>query len=198
MNRSREVETERPSDEVRAALVTTARILETAGVGHALVGGVAVQLYLGARRRPTDNVDLALASYRDLPRALFRLSGFVYGRRNARSDTWRAPAAAAARAVTVRFVAGYDDLRAVIPRARPIELAGQPIRVAAPEDLVMLKLAAAEDPYRRLRRRRRDALDVLELLDECPLPRDVIRSIGPRLRRLLKTIPELAQRPPGE
>jgi hypothetical protein len=56
--------------------------------------------------------------------------------------------------------------------------------LAAPGDLVVLKLAAAEEGTRRMRKRRQDYLDILTLLEEHPQAAEKVPQLVARLERL--------------
>lgn len=176
------------SEHLRAILISTGQLLDAAGIRYAAIGGVAVQLRL-ARPRPTDNLDVAIETYAELPRARLRAAGFVYDRRNAHSDGWFGPRSVAGRPrLGVRFVAGTPEAAAAISGATSVAVNGYDVRVAQPEDLIALELAAAEDPYRRPLKRRRDVSDVVHLLEQHPAVADALPTLRPRLARLAQQL----------
>jgi len=176
------------TEDLQAILISTAQLLDATGTRYAAIGGVAVRLHLRTPR-PTDNVDVAVEAYAELPRSPLRAAGFAYDRRNAHSDGWFAPRLAAGRPrVGVRFVAGTPEAAAAISAATPVSVNGYDVNVAAPEDLIVLKLAAAEDPYRRPAKRRRDVSDVVQLLEQHPAVAGALPALRPRLARLVQQL----------
>ena len=161
-------------DTKEAALRQLADLLEKERVHYALIGGIAVQLYT-EEPRTTRDIDLALASYEDLPTSALERAGFEHeGRRFDHSDNWRAPGSAPRKQRTaIRFTA--DSLTpGSVERAQTFEFSGMRLRVVNLQDLVLLKLDAAEDSHRRPSKRRSDAADVSRLLEEHPeLEREV-------------------------
>ena len=61
------------------------------------------------------------------------------------------------------------------------------LRVAIPADLVVLKLAAAEEPGRRTKKRRQDFLDILTLLEDYPEAASAVPDLKERLERLRRS-----------
>jgi hypothetical protein len=62
------------------------------------------------------------------------------------------------------------------------------VRVAIPADLVVLKLAAAEEPQRRARKRRQDFLDILTLVEDHPEAARAVPDLKERLERLRSVV----------
>lgn len=62
------------------------------------------------------------------------------------------------------------------------------LRVARPADLVVLKLAAAEEPRRRVKKRRQDLMDILSLVDDHPEAATAVPDLEERLERLRSRI----------
>ncbi|HVY39158.1 MAG TPA: hypothetical protein VHM31_14535 [Polyangia bacterium] len=175
------------TDDLRAILISTAQLLDATRTRYATIGGVAVQLHLRTPR-PTDNLDVAVESYADIPRSPLRAAGFVYGRRNAHSDAWLAPRVASGHPkINVRFVAGTPELAAAISDATTVAVNGYDLKVATPEDLIALALAAAEDPYRKPAKRRRDVSDAIQLLEQHPA--GALPALRARLARLVQQLP---------
>ena len=130
-------------DTKEAALRQLAGMLEKERVRYAVIGGIAVQLYT-EEPRTTRDIDVALASYQDLPRIALELAGFEHEGRFDHSDNWRAPGSAPRKQRTaIQFRA--DRLTpGSVERAQTFELLGMRLRVAKLPDLVLLKLEAAE------------------------------------------------------
>jgi hypothetical protein len=158
---------ERDSKEKPLRLVT--EILEREGVPYALIGGVAVQLHTEEARTTLD-IDLAVPRYADVPREALLGAGFVHTGRHEHSDNWRAPGPEPMRLRTaVQFSAEDVGIADAVERAKVVELdGGLRLRLATVGDLIVLKLAAAEEPSRRPSKREHDVADVLALLEEHP------------------------------
>ncbi len=154
-------------DTKEAALGQLADLLEKERVRYALIGGIAVQLYT-EEPRTTRHIDLAIASYDDIPTIALERAGFEHEGRFDHSDNWREPGSAPRKQRTaVQFTA--DTLTpGSVERAQTFEFSDMRFRVVSLQDLVLLKLDAAEDSRRRPSKRRSDAADVSRLLEEDP------------------------------
>jgi predicted nucleotidyltransferase len=174
-------------DTKEAALRQLADLLEKERVSYAVIGGIAVQLYT-EEPRTTRDIDVALASYQDLPRIALELAGFEHEGRFDHSDNWRAPGSAPRKQRTaIQFMA--DQLTpGSVERAQTFELLGMRLRVAKLPDLVLLKLEAAEEPRRRPSKRRSDAADVSRLLEEHPDLEQELPGVRERLAHVDDTI----------
>jgi hypothetical protein len=62
------------------------------------------------------------------------------------------------------------------------------LRIATPSDLVVLKLAAAEEPTRSAKKRRQDLMDILSLVEEHPEAATAVSDLKERLEQLRSTI----------
>ena len=62
------------------------------------------------------------------------------------------------------------------------------LRLATPADLVVLKLAAAEEPQRRAKKRRQDFLDILTLVEDYPEARSAVPDLKERLEQLRSVV----------
>ena len=86
------------------------------------------------------------------------------------SDNWRAPAPAGTlrrERIAVQFSA--DRLMsASVDRAVVVKAGDLSFPLVTMEDLILLKLAAAEEPKRRASKRQQDVTDVTLLLEEHP------------------------------
>jgi predicted nucleotidyltransferase len=141
-----------------AALVDLARALDTAGIAHALIGGLAVGLYV-SERRPTVDVDVAVATSIDSDRIaeVLEAGGFTVTGRFEHSVTARH---SSGERVRVAFDESFDRM---IERAEALDVNGVPIRVVTRADLIATKERAAADPSRRPSKAYTDRADV-ELL----------------------------------
>ena len=177
---------DRDSKETPLRLV--AELLEREGVAYALIGGVAVQLHT-VEPRSTLDIDLAVTRYADVPRAALLAAGFEHTGRHEHSDNWRAPGRGPVNLRTaIQFSAEDVGIADAVAHATIVELdRGLRLRVATVADLIVLKLAAAEEPSRRPSKREHDVADVLALLEQHPglkSPELVTRLHGVRLRIL--------------
>src|SRR5882757_6000203 len=77
-------------DSKERALVELVGLLERHTVPYAIIGGIAVQVWT-EEPRTTRDIDVALASYDDLPGAALVIAGFTHDRKVEHSDNWRAP-----------------------------------------------------------------------------------------------------------
>ena len=144
-------------------------ILEREGVAYALIGGVAIQLHT-AEPRSTLDIDVAVPTYAEVPQEALLGAGFEHTGRHEHSDKWRAPGPGPLQARTaVQFSAEDEGIADAVRHASAVDLGdGLRLRVATVADLMVLKLAAAEDPQRRSSKREHDVADVLALLEEHP------------------------------
>lgn len=157
------------------SLLELARLFEAERVPYALIGGVAVQIW-SAEPRTTLDIDVAVVSYDDLPRAAMARAGFVLGRRFERPENWTGPDGA-----PVQF---SDDpaFTEAVSRAKPYPVGGTALRVASVLDLVKAKLRAARDPARRRSKRLMNLADASALAEQNP---SVLDEVPPADRRFL-------------
>jgi predicted nucleotidyltransferase len=175
-------------DTKEAALRRVTAVLEDAGTPYAVIGGVAIQLY-SEEPRTTLDIDLAVTKFADIPRDALLRAGFDHDGRHEHSDNWRAPGAEPRRQRTaVQFSAEDVGIAETVARARLIDVAGFHLRVATVADLLVLKLAAAEEPRRRARKRRQDLLDVIALAEDHPEAAAATPDLETRIARLSATI----------
>ena len=122
-------------DSKERALAMLTALLRKERTPYALIGGVAVQLY-SEEPRTTAGIDVALASYDDLPRRSLKAAGFTFERTFAHSESWRAPGRQPRKLRTaVQFTA--DKLTAAtVARAATFRVRGMRFNVATPSDLV--------------------------------------------------------------
>jgi predicted nucleotidyltransferase len=163
-------------------------VLEAAHTAYALIGGVAVQLH-SEEPRTTLDIDLAVPTFAEIPALALTSAGFEHEERFAHSDNWRAPGSAPRKQRTaIRFSAEDIGIAAAVEHARSVEIDGMTLRLARPADLVVLKLAAAEEPSRRAKKRRQDFLDILTLVEEHPEAASAVADLKERLERLRSVI----------
>ncbi len=169
-----------------AALRVLVPALEKARTAYALIGRLAMQVHCAATG-PTDNVDVALMTFQQVPRPALRGAKITYDHRSAHSDNWRAPPQErGGPKIALRFFADSARLQRAIARAGLARLEGEDrtVRVAMPEDLLILKLAAAEEPSRRRAKRSADIGDIVQLAHDYPAAAAVIVGFERRLKLL--------------
>jgi predicted nucleotidyltransferase len=175
-------------DTKEAALRRVTAVLEDSGTPYAVIGGVAIQLYSDEPRTTLD-IDLAVTKFSDIPRDALLRAGFEHDGRHAHSDNWRAPGAEPrGQRAAIQFSAEDVGIADAVARARSIDVAGFRLRVATAADLLVLKLAAAEEPRLRARKRRQDLLDVLALAEDHPDAAAATPNLEARVARLSATI----------
>lgn len=160
-------------------LALLARVLEQAGTSYAVIGGIALQLHQREPRTTLD-IDIAVASLDDLPRAALEAAEFQPTGRHAHSDNWMGPGA-----TPVQFT---DDpaLAAAIARALTVSAAGVTLKILGVVDLLHEKLRAGGDPARRRSKRLQDLADAQALLEQQP---GLERELSPAERALLDRLP---------
>jgi hypothetical protein len=169
-------------DTKEGPLRALAALLESSQTPYALIGGVAVQLH-SREPRTTRDIDIAVPTFADVPKEALELAGFVYEGRFPHSDNWRAPGPGTrAERTPVQFSAEDVGIADAVARAQVIDVdAGLRLRVATASDLVILKLAAAEEPRRRSSKRQQDLADVTKLVEEHPEVSKALPDIEQRI-----------------
>ena len=159
-------------------------VLEAEGTAYALIGGIAVQLY-SREPRTTLDIDLAVVKFDDIPTDALERAGFEYEGRFEHTDNWRAtgPGSRSER-TAVQFSAEDTGMAETVARAMRVEIGGLRMRLATAPDLLVLKLAAAEEPKRRPSKRRQDLLDVIILAEEHPDAAAAVPDLKERVARL--------------
>ena len=71
-----------------------------------------------------------------------------------------------------------------VARALPVEIGGLRMRLATVADLLVLKMAAAEEPRRRSSKRRQDLIDIVTLAEEHPDAAEALPDLKERVARL--------------
>ncbi len=173
-----------PGDTKEQPLRAVVAVLEASGTAYAVIGGVAVQLH-SREPRTTLDVDIAVSRFEDVPRDALIEAGFIYEGRHPHSDNWRAPGSAPrSQRTAIQFSAEDVGIEAAIARARSVDAGGFALRVASPADLLVLKLAAAEESTRRPSKRRQDLLDVVMLAEDYAEAIGEIPDLEQRVERL--------------
>lgn len=177
-----------PNDTKEGPLRQVVSVLEATRTAYALIGGVAIQLH-SEEPRTTLDIDLAVTTFAEIPGEALRSAGFEHEGRFAHSDNWRAPGAAPrTQRTAIQFSAEDVGIAAAVGNARPMQVGGMTLRVASPADLVVLKLAAAEEPSRRMKKRRQDLMDILSLVEDHPDAAHALPDLNDRLERLRSLI----------
>lgn len=145
----------------RPALLALAQAFAQAGTAYAIIGGIAVQVHQ-AEPRTTLDIDVAVATYGDIPRAQLEAAGFTMTGKFSHSENWSGP-----EGTPVQFTDDPALAQAVI-HADEIELDGLALRVVRRVDLLHEKLRAASDPSRRRSKRLQDLADAQALLESTP------------------------------
>jgi hypothetical protein len=171
-------------DTKEGALRALVEVLEMTRTRYAVIGGVAVQIY-SREPRTTLDVDVAVARFDQVPRDALLKAGFVYEGRHEHSDNWRAPGAGAKKDRTaIQFSSEDVGIEDAVARAKVVDAGGYRFRLAAPADLLVLKLAAAEESTRRASKRRVDLLDIINLGEEHPAAARAVPMLRQRVERL--------------
>lgn len=139
------------------------RALEAHGVAYAVIGATALAVH-GVSRATTD-IDLLVTDPRCFDPAVWtpvEAAGATVQRRRGEADDPLAGVIRITRAddPSVDVIAGRSAWQAaVLARAVHVDLAGASVPIAAPADLVLLKLYAGGP---------QDAWDIVQLLDAAP------------------------------
>jgi hypothetical protein len=159
-------------------------VLEASGTSYAVIGGVAMQLY-SREPRTTLDIDLAVVRYDKIPRAALTKAGFVHEGRHPHSDNWRAPGSGPRlQRTAIQFSSEDVGIDSAVARARTVDAGGFQLRLATAGDLLVLKLAAAEEPRRRPSKRRQDLLDIIMLVEEHAAVAAKVPRLRERVERL--------------
>jgi hypothetical protein len=177
-----------PGDTKEGPLRRVISVLETSGTAYAVIGGIAVQLH-SREPRTTLDIDLAVARFDEIPRDALVQAGFEHDGRYLHSDNWRAPGPGPRSDRTaIQFSAEDIGIADAVARARQVDIGGLHLQLATVSDLLVLKLAAAEEPSRRPSKRRQDLVDVVTLSEEYPDAAAAVPDLKERVARLASTI----------
>ena len=178
----------RSGDTKEQPLRAVVAVLEAPKTPYAVIGGVAMQLH-SREPRTTLDIHLAVQRFADIPRESLTAAGFVHEGRHRHRDNWRAPGAGPrAQRTAVQFSAEDIGIDQAVARARVVDAGGFQLRLAAPADLLVLKLAAAEEPSRRPSKRRQDLLDIVTLSEHFPHAAAGLGGLQQRVERLATTL----------
>ncbi len=177
-----------PGDTKEGPLRQVISVLEATHTAYALIGGVAIQLH-SEEPRTTLDIDFAIPTFAEIPAEALRSAGFEHEGRFAHSDNWRAPGPAPrGHRTAIQFSAEDVGIAAAVKHARVIQIGEMTLRVASPADLVVLKLAAAEEPLRRVKKRRQDLMDILSLVEDHSEAASAVPDLKERIDRLRNDI----------
>ena len=143
------------------ALLLIGRIFADAGVPYAVIGGIALQVHQPEPRTTLD-IDLAVLTRADIPRAQLESAGFTFTGQFAHSENWLGPGD------TPVQVTDDPALAEALGRAVEIEIGGVRLRILGRADLLHEKLRAGADPARRRSKRLQDLADAQALLEVFP------------------------------
>lgn len=163
----------------RPAILALARVFAEAKVPYAIIGGVALQVHQ-TEPRTTLDIDVAVTTYAQIPRAQLEAAGFTRTGQFSHSENWVGP-----DGTPVQFT---DDpaLAEAIRHAEQVALEDVHLRVIGRADLLHEKLRAASDPARRRSKRLQDLADVQALLESTPTLAQELRA---EERALLDQLP---------
>jgi hypothetical protein len=177
-----------PADTKEEPLRRVITVLEASGTPYALIGGIAVQLH-SREPRTTLNIDLAVTKFGDIPREALAHAGFEHDGRYEHSDYWRAPGPAPrSQRTAIQFSAEDVGIADAVARARPVDIGGLHLRLATVADLLVLKMAAAEEPSRRSAKRRQDLMDIVTLAEEHPEAAASLPNLKARVAKLAASL----------
>jgi len=163
-------------------------VLEASGTSYAVIGGVAMQLH-SREPRTTLDIDLAVPRYDLIPRDALIKAGFSHERRHEHSDDWCAPAVGTrAERTAIHFSSDNVRIDSAVAQARVVDAGEYQFRLATPSDLLVLKLAAAEEVRRRGSKRREDLLDIITLCEEHPDAVGAVPHLRQRVERLSRQL----------
>lgn len=151
-----------PVNRLEAGVVAVARALDQLGVPYMVIGGFAVTVW--GEPRLTQDVDVTIEADAEDTALVGRLAELFVPRTAEPTEFARRtrvlPVETAERVRVDLVFAGLPYERTAIRRAISIEVGGYPIRVCAPEDLIILKIVSPrprdrEDICGVVRRQRR-------------------------------------------
>jgi hypothetical protein len=163
----------------KPALAALVRVLDSANVAYAIIGGVAVQVHHPDPRTTLD-IDVAVLSSGAIPRDALTAAGFTPTGSFEHSENWEA-----ANGTPVQFTAD-PHLASAITSADAIPLDDVTLRVIRVVDLVRQKIRAGSDPARRRSKRLSDLVDAQGLLEAYP---DVRGELAPEELAVLDRLP---------
>lgn len=163
-------------------------VLDASGTSYAVVGGLAMQLH-SREPRTTLDIDLAVLRHDLIPRDALIKAGFTHEGRDEHSDNWRASGTGTrAERTAIQFWSEDVGIDGAVCQARVVDAGGYQLRLATAGDLLVLKLAAAEEPRRRPSKRRQDLLDIITLGEEHPEGVAAVPHLRQRVERLSRQL----------
>ncbi len=142
-------------------LERTVALLADHGIRYCVIGGVAVNAY--AEPVLTQDLDIVIATDQvEEARRLFELEFKV------RQFTHSLNVYDPDSKLQVQIQLPPEDFPGFVERAREQEVLGLVLPVAAPEDLIGAKIAAALEPARRPSKRQKDLADISRLIETFP------------------------------
>lgn len=145
----------------KPALAALVRVLDSAHVSYAIIGGVAVQVHHPDPRTTLD-IDVAVLSADAIPRDALTAAGFKSTGTFEHPENW-----VAENGTPVQFT-DDPDLASAVRAAEEIPLENVTLRVIRVIDLVRQKIRAGSDPARRRSKRLSDLVDAQGLLETYP------------------------------
>jgi hypothetical protein len=177
-----------PGDTKEEPLRRVISVLEASGTRYAVIGGIAVQLHTREPRTTLD-IDLAVTKFDDIPADALAESGFEHDGRHEHSDNWRAPGSGPrSERTAIQFSAEDVGIADAVAKAREVDIASLRLHLATVADLLVLKLAAAEEPRPRPAKRRQDLLDIVTLAEEYPEAASILPDLKERVAKLAANI----------
>jgi predicted nucleotidyltransferase len=174
-----------PGDTKETPLRRVIAVLDESQTPYAVIGGIAVQLH-SQEPRTTLDIDLAVPAFADIPHDRLTQAGFEHEGRHEHSDNWRAPGAGSrSERTAIQFSAADVGIAEAVARAQTVNLGDLRIKLVTVHDLIVLKLAAAEEPRRRPSKRRQDLLDVVNLAEEHPDEAEGLTDLAARIQTLV-------------
>jgi hypothetical protein len=161
------------------ALLLIGRIFTEAGVPYAVIGGIALQVHQPEPRTTLD-IDLAVLSRADIPRAKLQSAGFTFAGQVADSENWVGPGDTPVK------VTDDPALADALGRAEEIEIGGVRLRILGRADLLHEKLRAGADAARSRSKRLQDLVDAQALLEVFP---DLASELNAEERARLDELP---------
>ncbi len=156
-------------------------LLDERGIPYAIIGGMALQVYVSDPRTTVD-IDVAVRDRNAIPVDDLKALGFRHTGSFDHSENYRSP-----DDIMVQFSAEPEWL-GVVDRAQVHAAFDRDIRFISPPDLVRAKLRAAADPARRRSKRFIDMGDIETLLEEHA---DLREQMTEEERSRIARLPEL-------
>ena len=141
-------------------------LLADHGIRYCVIGGVGVNAY--AEPIVTLDLDIVVA-VEDIERARALLGAAFRGREFEHSFNVYDPGSRLQVQLQL-----HPDVPDAVDRAETLEVMDLMLPVAAPRDLIVMKIGAATEPRRRASKRLKDAADIRRLVDAFPELRPLV------------------------